>query len=571
MARKESCSLLASLSGTSDSPILAEVAKQLDYQPLALAAAAIYVQEVTETSPAFSWGNYLKKLEDGKKRKQTEELLSNINSVAHPLTMTTAVQLAVEKSAKSDKVLRDTFHFLSLASHESLPLDIAKKYVLLLNQDLDEELVGVKIRKCSLILSGDQVGSIRLHRVVHDAFKDYADNDEREVMSRFEAAARSFYLFKERDDERSVVPHLKAFHAAVTKKSPSKEMCFSENPGSEICEILSYFGCVLDHYGELPLSKLFHVEAVEICEKLHNPDPLLLAELYSHLACIHYHLGYLPEAKHYDELTLNIRIKKLGSRHAKVATAYSNLATVYRALGDLEQAKDNHEIALEIRIEKLAPDDNDIAASYNNLGKVYRDLPESDLPKAKQCFERALEISTRKFGSRHVHVATANKNLGNVYLDQGDLEQAEHHHKLASEILIEKLGSHHIRVAIAYKNLGNVYLAQGNREQAKQHSELALEILIEKLGPCHIRVATAHSDLAKVYEAMGELHLQHAKQHHRKTLDIRTERLKLTHPLIATSYENLAKVCEDLGEMEEAMEYRDRAMVTLKEGPQEAL
>ncbi|CAB3979671.1 Kinesin light chain [Paramuricea clavata] len=567
MGTEESCSLLASLSGIGDRPILAEVAKQLDYQPLALAAAAVYVKQVIElkVSPGFSWHNYLKKLEAGK-RKQTEQSLRDINT-AYSLTMTTAVLLAVEKFAESDKVLRNIFHFLSLSSHESLPLEVAINYVLLLNQDLDEEQVGIKIRKCSLILSEDQeLVCIRLHRVVHDAFKVYASNDEsEEVTSSFEAAARSFFLFKGRKDERSVIPHLNAFNTAVT----NKDMCFSEKPNSEISKILSYFGCVSDHYGELSLSKLFHVQALEICKKLPNPDHILLAELYSHLGCVHYHLGDLQQAKQYDEHTLTIRMEKLGSRHIDVATAYNNLGTVYRDLGDLQQAKQHHELALEIRIEKLGPNHNDVAASYNNLGKVYHDL--RDLPQAKQFYERALTISIKELGSRDIHVATANKNLGNVYRDLGntdDLQKAKQHHKHALEILIENLGLRHIRVATAYKNLGNVHLDLGDLHQAKKYSELALDILIEKLGLRHIRVATAYNDLGEVHRALGDL--QQAKLHHQEALAIRIERLESTHPLTATSYDNLGRVCEDLRELQQAKECRDSAMVIRKNNMENA-
>ena len=79
MNSNECRQLLSAMSGTDvDDPLLEEVAKQLDYQPLAMAAASVYVKELTETK--FSWKDYLEKFENGK-RHVTEELLCQKLSV----------------------------------------------------------------------------------------------------------------------------------------------------------------------------------------------------------------------------------------------------------------------------------------------------------------------------------------------------------------------------------------------------------------------------------------------------------------------------------------------------------
>ena len=83
--------LLAVLSGTDiDDPLLDEVARQLDHQPLAMAAAAVHVKELARTK--FSWRDYLKKLENGE-RHITEKLLSYTNS-AYSSTILASVFLA---------------------------------------------------------------------------------------------------------------------------------------------------------------------------------------------------------------------------------------------------------------------------------------------------------------------------------------------------------------------------------------------------------------------------------------------------------------------------------------------
>ena len=180
---KESCELLATLSENPGDPhdMLTKVAKELDNQPLALASGAVYLQQVqkTKVSPDFSWHDYLHKLDEGK-RQLTEKPLQDTNPV-YPQTMTAAVLLAVEKAAENDVVLKHTFHFLSLVSHESLPVEVAINYVLLEDKNQDKEQIGLTIGKCSLILPDGEVNKIafvRLHRVIHDAIKVYARKRE---------------------------------------------------------------------------------------------------------------------------------------------------------------------------------------------------------------------------------------------------------------------------------------------------------------------------------------------------------------------------------------------------------
>ena len=215
MTENESCRLLKTVSGTGEDPMLKEVAKVLDYQPLALAAAGVYLKQVQQSKAEFSWQNYLQKLDEGKIRLTQEQLRDTNPAYSH--TMTTAVLLAVEKAAEADLVLRHVFCFLSMASYESLPMEIVINYVLFADKDQDGELVGVKIRNSSLILSDEcENPSIRLHRVVHDAIKRKMDN----TVSSFDLAVRSLYQSKQRNDKINIVPHLKALFAAMEKMFP---------------------------------------------------------------------------------------------------------------------------------------------------------------------------------------------------------------------------------------------------------------------------------------------------------------------------------------------------------------
>ena len=214
MNDQECQQLLALLSRTdANDPLLDKVAKKLDHQPLAMAAAAVYTRQVIESNcrPDFSWKDYLQKLEEGR-RTLTEKRLDQTNS-AYSFTMSAAVYLAVERCAESDFILKHTFNFFSLISFEPLPLDLIVRYIQQQDEDLDAEDIVLAITPCSLFLPAEnQERDIRVHRVVHEAIKSFSPSS---VASQVYDVVKTLYYFKEREDQIKLIPHLKAFRTGI--------------------------------------------------------------------------------------------------------------------------------------------------------------------------------------------------------------------------------------------------------------------------------------------------------------------------------------------------------------------
>ena len=119
MQPDEAVKLLEKVSQISDPEQAEIIAEVLDYQPLALAAAAYYVQTVvTSGSPNYSWRDYLEKLTSH--REATENLLASENS-AYPKTTMTAVKMAIQRAVETDQVLYRTFSFFCLMRSRSSP------------------------------------------------------------------------------------------------------------------------------------------------------------------------------------------------------------------------------------------------------------------------------------------------------------------------------------------------------------------------------------------------------------------------------------------------------------------
>ena len=573
MNNNECRQLLAVLSGTDlNDLLLEEVAKQLDHQPLAMAAAAVYVKELAGTK--FSWQDYLKKLENGK-RHVTEKQLSKKNS-AYSSTMSAAVLLAVQKSAEKSSVLEQTFNLFCMISFDPLPIDIIVNYIQQLDQNCDKEEIYLEIKYCSLFLleENEYHIDVRIHRVVHEAVTLFSETKRTELGKSSERGVpkekarvdfpggvqnvvQALFCFKSRDDKKKMIPHFKAFDKNVKDLSATQQPWYSLTSyfkKDEIFELFNFFAQCLCDYCEFKLA--LELQNINLQLYADSKDDLTLASILSQVCWLHINLGKFDQAKEYGHRALEIRVKVLTPTHVDVGTSYDNLGLVCRNMGELEQAKDYHQQALEIRIKTLGPTHVDIGTSYNYLGLVCCDI--GDLEQAKDYYQRALEIKIKALGPTHVDVGTLYNNLGSVYSDFGDLEQAKDYHQRALEIQIKALGPTHVSVGTLYNNLGSVYSDFGDLEQAKDYHQRALEIQIKALGPTHVDVGISYNNLGLLYSDIGDL--EQAKDYQQRALEITIKALGPTHVDVGTSYDNLGLVCRKMRELEQAKDYHQRAL-----------
>ena len=615
MELADATSLLAKLSGITDSEMEKEVARTLDYQPLALASATTFVKQVRQNkaSSNYGWKDYLEKLNKGQ-RADTETLLSETNA-SYPKSMTAAITLAVKNAMSSDKVLNHTFHFLSLCSQQPLNLELVINYIRNVDEEFtDNDIIRMRILRSQLLLfeEDDSDVYVCVHQVVHNVVKsETKTSSEDENLKIAHGAITSFYRFIDNHslddldcvgDSRHVVPHLKSLCTEIpTTYNRDDIVQVLENLTFNIRHYPDYFirfskicidhcefntakgflnvalkllrhdgvdrdgdailaksllGIVHHSLGEFHHAQQYHEHALAIQLQKLGAQHVHVATSYNNLAIVLCAQGDLEQAKEYLERAMAIRIQKLGAQHVDVATSYNNLATVLSDQGDLEQAKEYHERAMAIRIQKLGAQHVDVASSYNNLAIILR--AQGDLEQAKEYLERAIAIRIQKLGPQHVDVTSSYDNLATVLSDQGDLEQAKEYHERAMAIRIQKLGAQHVDVACSYDNLANVLSDQGDLEQAKEYHERAMAIRIQKLGAQHVDVATSYNNLAIVLRAQGDL--EQAKEYHERAMAIRIQKLGAQHVDVACSYDNLANVLSDQGDLEQAKEYHERAM-----------
>ena len=566
----DACSLLAMLSGISDYEMGKEVAKTLDYQPLALASAATFVNQVRQNKATsnFHWADYLEKVQKGQ-RSTTEEFLEQSN-LSYPVSMTSATTLAVKNAMLSDKIIDQTFALLSLCSSQPLSLDIVNSYILKVDeQAADKESICMRIKRCSLVLfeEDQDVAFIRVHQVVHDAIKNLVkEQSEKQKLNRTaNAAVTSFCQFidafpeynRQYADTIHILPHLKAFIMIDEPLSSGESACYVTEETRLGEYVGSYVKCgvVCTEHCEFHIARKYYESALSISLKHVSPNHTRLASIYIRLGILHQELGDLDRAKEFHNRALEIKRKKLGPDHFDVATNYAHLGHIHLLLGDLEQAKEYQESALTIYLKKLSPDHPFVARSYGSLGSIHKDMGE--LESAKNYLDLALEIQLKTCPD-HTDVATTYCELGDIHQQLGDLQRAKEYQDRALAIRLKKLGPDNPATATNYSKLGNIHQQLGDLQRAKEYQDRSLAIYLKKLGPDHTYVATTYSRLGDIHQQLGDL--QRAKEYQDRSLAIYLKKLGPDHTYVATTYSRLGDIHQQLGDLQHAKEYQDRAL-----------
>ena len=624
MRRDEAVELLETVSRISERVQAENVAELLDFQPLALAAAAYFVQTVvTSGSSNYNWKAYLQDISTYSQRKKTETVLANESSAYNKTTMA-AVEMAIQRAVDTDEVLRHTYSFLSLCANDDLPLETVLKFVKAQVKDQLEVLMKAKIVKSSLSLVHSEEGGertyLRLHKVVHEALKRGEIANLKSYRESDHTMAEAVKIFNSQLKEngenyafcKKLRPHCESLLKQMTSNFSSDDSTFLERFApfvdldtvidwlhtlALVCQKSSYFvfaqtvanlahnllgnlddtstgaltrkwevlnvnGEVYNSLGEYNQAKEHHKKALMISKKTSSfgEDHSNVATSYNHLASVYNSLGEYNQAKELHEKALTIHKKIFGKDHADVATGYNNLASVYYSLGEYNQAKELHEKALMIYKKIFGEEHAHVATSYNNLASVYNSLGEYN--QAKELHEKTLMIYKKIFGEDNAYVATSYNNLASVYNSLGEYNQAKELHEKALTIREKIFGEDHAYVASSYNNLASVYYNLGQYNQAKELHEKALMISKKIFGEDHALVASSYNNLAVVYNSLGEYN--QAKELYEKALMISIKIFGEDHAHVATSYNNLASMYNDLGEYNQAKELYGKAL-TIRE------
>ena len=619
--------LLEEVSGISGCE-MEEVARKLDYQPLALAKAAAYVREVRDIKGGanFGWSDYFKKLKEGRIDASDTIVVDPV----YPKSMGEVTRLAVKEAVESTNVvIKYIFTLLFFCAPQPLSLEIVTNYIRNKAVEMDDaDAIRVKIQRCSLLLFHQEknVLFIRTHQVVHDAIravlKDYLKVDKLGAMK---AAIKSFYQFVEdtrRRDHLSYldtfakysqcIPHLEVLitqikdNFAVEETRNATEITFK----SDIYYLQTLGVMCQEHYGFQAAKECFNI-VLNILLKHLKPDDLDVGRTYSNLGAAHgdlleheeakecynraltifwsefglehvevgimyknlgdehQYLSDFTKAKEYYNLALPILRKEFGSEHSKVGITYKSLGKVHEGLSNFSKAKRYYDFALAILLEEFGPEDAEVIDTYKYLGDVH--LMLFDFIQAKKYYNLALPLYQKDLGPEESLVGVIHMKLGNVLEHLGELNQAKESYDRALPILRKALGSEHSKVGITYMNLGDVHLKLSDFIQAKEYYYLALPFLQNDFGPEHADVGITYKNLGDVYLKLSDF-IQ-AKVYYNLALPILREEFEAEEAEIRETYKNLGDVHRKLSDLIQAKKYYELALPLYQKdlGPENGL
>ena len=326
MRREEAVELLETVSQISERVQAEDVAELLDFQPLALAAAAYYVQTVVSSgSSNYNWKAFLQDISTYSQRKKTETVLAN-ESAAYNKTTMAAVEMAIQRAVDTDEVLRHTFSFLSLCANNDLPLETVLKFVKAQVKDQPEVLMKAKIVRSSLSLVYSEEGGertyVRLHKVVHEALKR-GEIANLKSCERDHTVAEAIKIFKSQLQEnykkyafcKNLMPHCESLLKHMTSEFSSDQNTLLERlaPFVDLDTVIDWLNTLAG-----------------VCQQ---SSYFSFAKLVANLA--------------YD-LLRNLDDTSTGAI-ARKGKVLNMRGQVYNSLGQYNQAKELHEKALTIR------------------------------------------------------------------------------------------------------------------------------------------------------------------------------------------------------------------------------
>ncbi|XP_022788430.1 uncharacterized protein LOC111328292 [Stylophora pistillata] len=543
------------------------VLEALDYQPLAIASAALYVRFLHDGartqigSASFTWRSYVKKLDKGK-RKAMEKIYEKTN-MNYPQSMTSAVSLTLQKLVKN-AVFERVFHFLAFSSPAPIALDVIVKYVTEMEPDIDELLTAAEISKCCLLVpDADNPALVRVHRVVHDVTKSLfiEKNTTDKVFEIVQSYIETVSPFVQHDTlefdlqfhlfSNMIAPHLRVFSSHLETSNWVSHVTRRESL-NEAKKVIFSMGDICSKQGYLPEAMKYFECALEITsgkEEENDDDKAFIAEILDNTGVVFLKQGMFQEAKEHHQRALNrLGYKPLNpgqTSSREVADSLNKLGNVFYTLSHFGNAKDYFIRSLKMREEFCGEEDIAVASSLNNLGSIYSVLGENHI--AKDYYQRSLALAKKRFGETHPQVANCLNNLGIVHCELDETREAEEYLEEAFEMRKKLYQPNHLVISESYNNLGLMYRRAGQSEKAMDCFKTALSIRERVLDQEHPAIAEALSNLGQVYMDLGDL--KESKNCHFRAMDIRMEKLESDHSEVGDSMLNLGMVFEQCGEL----------------------
>jgi DNA-binding SARP family transcriptional activator len=266
--------------------------------------------------------------------------------------------------------------------------------------------------------------------------------------------------------------------------------------GALVCQL----GEVLDAAGRLGEALELHQRAVEILNRVPEPDDVVLAHAHNRLGHVLNCADDADGAVAAHERAL-ATLQRSG-RDELVAAVLVDLGYTLWGAGRLDRAGAVLHRGRSMLERQGRRDDRDWAHATAGLGMVEQDRGHLEQAVAHQ--RTAIEAFTRACGAGHPDTAQALDKLGYALHLQGRAHEAVEAHQRGVRLLERVLGVDDSRVAMTLTNLGLALADAGRLDEAVTAQARAHAIFLSALGPKHASTLLAARRWAVALAAAGQ-------------------------------------------------------------------
>jgi tetratricopeptide (TPR) repeat protein len=539
------------LDAPADDDDLHELARILEYMPLAIVQAAAYIQQ---KEARYSVRHYIETFQRNEKQK-----MSLLNYEAGHLRR--------DPEAKNSIIITWQISFNEIQEKWPASADLLSLMSYFDRQGIPEEVLKIQLPKEEI---GDLVsqGESNTRDNKKDKDKDNKDDSVSEVSRNI--------VFEETVDQLrsysfiSVGEHRQTFemHGLVQLATRKWLEMHREDERwkTQFCRKLNTVFPTGDHENWDLCKTLFpHAKSAERQRPIDNRSVREWAQILRKAGWYAWAKGDYREAERMCEKSVGALKNLLGGEDVETSYSLGLLALVYQYQGRWPEAEKMEVQVTETRRRVLGEEHPDTLTSMANLASTYRN--QGRWTEAEKMEVQVIETSRRVLGEEHPSTLTSIANLASTYQNQGRWTEAETIDIQVMETRRTVLGEEHPSTLTSMANLASTYWNQGRWTEAEKIDIQVMETRRRVLGEEHPDTLTSMANLASTYRNQGRW--TEAEKMEVQVMETRRRVLGEEHPSTLRSMNNLAftmkrqdRNMEAIKLMTECVQLRNRVLGT---------
>jgi tetratricopeptide (TPR) repeat protein len=278
---------------------------------------------------------------------------------------------------------------------------------------------------------------------------------------------------------------------------------------------LHSLGLLYAGQNRLQEAEAMYDRVLEGYEKAWGRGDIQTLDVVNNLGVLYADQGRVQEAEAMYDRALKGYEEASGPKTTSTLKTLTNLGNLFIGQGRLQEAEVMYNRALEGKEKAWGPEHTSTLNTLNNLGYLY--AVQGRLQKAEAMYNRALEGKEKAWGPEHTSTLDTINNFGNFYKNQGLLHKAEAMYDRALKGMEKTQGPEHTLTLQIVHNLGILYADRGQLQEAEAMYERALEGKEKTWGPEHTSTLHTVNNLGIVYADQGRL--QEAEAMYKRALE----------------------------------------------------